>query len=53
MKTYLRHKIANVIDVKELIALEFLDFEGKYKDYTEKHDFGSCAGYKRGKLSSV
>ncbi len=39
MKTYLRHSIHNVIDVKELIALEYLDFEGKYKDYTEKHDF--------------
>lgn len=39
MKTYLRHKIANVIDVKELIALEYLDFEGKYKDYSESHEF--------------
>ncbi len=39
MKTYLRHKSLNVVDVKELIALEYLDFEGKYKDYVEKHDF--------------
>ncbi len=39
MKTYLRHKIFNVIEVKELIALEYLDFEGKYKDYVERHDF--------------
>ncbi|MBQ1212805.1 MAG: AraC family ligand binding domain-containing protein, partial [Clostridia bacterium] len=39
MKTYLRHKSLNVIDVRELIALEYLDFEGKYKDYVEKHDF--------------
>lgn len=39
MKTYLRHKILNVVDVKELIALEYLDFEGKYKDYAENHDF--------------
>ena len=39
MKTYLRHKILNVIDIKELIALEYLDFEGKYKEYVEKHDF--------------
>jgi len=39
MKTYLRHRIHNVIDIKELTALEFLDFEGKYKHYVEKHDF--------------
>lgn len=39
MKTYLRHSVRNVIDVKELIALEFLDFEGKYRDYVEAHDF--------------
>ena len=35
MKTYLRHKISNVVDVKELIAFEYLDFEGKYKEYSE------------------
>ena len=39
MKTYLRHRILNVVDVKELFALEYLDFEGKYKDYSEKHNF--------------
>ena len=39
MKTYLRHKIWNVVEIKELIALEYLDFEGKYKDYRESHDF--------------
>ncbi len=39
MKTYLRHSIRNVIDIKELIALEYLDFEGKYRDYEEAHDF--------------
>jgi AraC-like DNA-binding protein len=39
MKTYLRHRILNVIEVKELIALEYLDFEGKYKNYSESHDF--------------
>ena len=38
MKTYLRHRIQNVVDVKELIALEYLDFEGKYKEYVEKHN---------------
>lgn len=50
MKTYLRHKIANVIDVKELIALEFLDFEGKYKDYTEKHDFWELCWVQEGEV---
>ena len=39
MKTYLRHRIWNVVEVKELIALEYLNFEGKYKDYSERHDF--------------
>lgn len=39
MKTYLRHSIRNVIDIKELIVLEHLDFEGKYRDYVEAHDF--------------
>lgn len=39
MKTYVRHRICNVIDIKELIALEILDFEGKYKNYVESHDF--------------
>jgi len=39
MKTYLRHKVLNVVDIKELTAIEYLDFEGKYKEYVEKHDF--------------
>lgn len=39
MKTYLKHKIFNVIDIKELTALEYLDFEGKYRNYVEKHNF--------------
>lgn len=39
MKTYLRHRIHNVIDVRELITLEYLDFEGKYRAYEEMHDF--------------
>ena len=39
MKTYLKISPLNVIDVKALVALEYLDFEGKYKNYTESHDF--------------
>lgn len=39
MKTYLRHRIHNVVEIRELIALEHLDFEGKYKNYEETHDF--------------
>ncbi len=39
MKKYLKHKIFNVIDIKELTALEYLDFEGKYRNYVEKHNF--------------
>jgi len=39
LRTYLRHRIWNVLDIRELIALEYLDFEGKYKNYSEQHDF--------------
>lgn len=53
MKTYLRHKILNVVDVKELFALEYLDFEGKYKDYVEKHDFWELCYVKQGQVSVV
>ena len=51
MKTYLRHKSLNVIDIKELIALEYLDFEGTYKDYVEKHDFWEICYVKKGSIS--
>jgi len=50
MKTYLRHRGLNVIDVKELIALEYLDFEGKYKNYTEKHDFCELCYVEKGEV---
>ena len=51
MKTYLRHRIHNVIDVKELTALEFLDFEGKYRDYVEAHDFWEMCCVLTGQLT--
>ena len=51
MKTYLRHRIWNVVEVKELIALEYLDFEGKYKDYSESHDFWELCFVENGKIS--
>ncbi len=51
MKTYLRHKICNVIDVKELIALDFLDFEGKYRNYEEEHDFWELCFVSEGEIS--
>lgn len=49
MKTYLRHRIVNVIDIKELIALEYLEFDGKYKDYSESHDFWELCYVENGK----
>ena len=52
MKTYLRHKIRNVIDIKELIALEFLDFEGKYRNYEENHDFWELCFVTEGEISA-
>ena len=51
MKTYLRHKTMNVIDIKELIALEYLDFEGKYKEYVEKHDFWELCYVEKGEIT--
>ena len=50
MKTYLRLSGLNVIDVKELIALEYLDFEGKYKNYTERHDFCEICFVEKGEV---
>lgn len=50
MKTYLRHRTLNVIDVKELIALEYLDFEGKYKNYVESHNFYELCYVEQGEI---
>ena len=51
MKTYLRHRVCNVIDIKELIALEYLDFEGKYRNYVEAHDFWELCYVVQGQIS--
>lgn len=51
MKTYLRHRIRNVIDIKELIVLEYLDFEGKYRDYVEAHDFWELCYVVHGRIT--
>ncbi len=50
MKTYLRHRIVNLVDVKELMALEYLDFLGKYADYVESHAFWEMCYAERGHL---
>ncbi len=50
MKTYLRHRTLNVIDVKELTALEYLDFEGKYKNYVESHNFYELCCVEQGEV---
>ena len=51
MKEYLRHKILNVINIKGLTALEFLDLDGKYKNYEEAHDFWEICYVKKGKIT--
>lgn len=51
MKTYLRHRSLNVVDVKGLVALEYLDFEGKYKNYVEKHDFCELCYVEKGEIN--
>ncbi|MBR6523724.1 MAG: AraC family transcriptional regulator [Clostridia bacterium] len=53
MKTYLKHRIFNVIDIKKLIVLEFLDFEGKYKNYVEEHDFWEMCYVQKGSITLV
>lgn len=53
MKTYLRHRIYNVVDIKELLALEYLDLNGKYKDYSESHDFWELCYLQQGALSCI
>ena len=50
MKTYLRHQVLRVVDVKELLALEYLDFEGKYKNYSERHDFFELCFVEEGRV---
>ena len=51
MKAYLRHRIHNVVDVRELIALEYLDFEGKYRNYEETHDFWELCYVAQGRIT--
>lgn len=51
MRSYIRHRIFNVIDIKELIALEYPDFGGKYKDYEENHDFWELCYVQKGSIS--
>ncbi|MBR2884372.1 MAG: helix-turn-helix transcriptional regulator [Clostridia bacterium] len=51
MKTYLKQRIVNVIDIKKLVALEYLDFEGKYKDYVESHDFWELCYVEHGDIT--
>ena len=53
MKTYLKHKIHNVIDIKGLTALEYLDFEGKYKNYEEKHNFWELCYVEKGEVMLI
>lgn len=53
MKSYLKHKILNLIEIKELTALEYLDFEGKYKGYLDKHDFWELCFVEKGEASLI
>ena len=51
MKDYLRHKIFNAINIKGLTALEYLDLDGKYKEYREAHDFWELCYVKGGEIT--
>ncbi len=50
MKSYLKHKILNLIEIKELTAVEYPDFDGKYKDYLDKHDFWELCFVEKGEI---
>ena len=50
MKKYLKHKILNLIDIKELTAIEYLNFDGKYSGYIEKHDFWELCFVEKGEI---
>ena len=50
MRSYIRHRIFNVIDIKELIVLEYPDFAGKYKNYEESHDFWELCFVQKGSI---
>ena len=50
MKLYLKHRILNLIEIKELTAVEYLDFAGKYNNYLEKHDFWELCFVEKGKI---
>ena len=53
MRNYIRHRIFNVIDIKELIALEYPDFRGKYKNYEESHDFWELCYVQKGSITLI
>lgn len=53
MKTYLKHNIRNVIDIKGLTALEYLDFDGKYKNYEEQHNFWELCYVEKGSVELI
>ena len=50
MKSYLKHKISNLVEVRSLMAVEYLDFDGKYKNYIEKHDFWELCFVEKGEI---
>jgi len=53
MKTYLRYRVHDLITVKDLIALEWLDFEGKYRAYSEAHNFWELCFVKEGSVTAA
>lgn len=50
MKSYMNHKILNLVEVKSLTAVKYLDFDGKYKNYIEKHDFWELCFVEKGEI---
>lgn len=53
MKKYLRHKIANIVVVDEICALEHRNYSGAYSKETDNHDFWEICFIESGTVPCV
>ncbi len=53
MKKYLRHKVANLISVDEICALEYRNYNGEYSQEVDTHNFWEICYIEDGTLSCM
>lgn len=53
MKKYLRHKIANLIVIDEICALEYRNYNGEYSKEVDAHNFWEVCYIEDGKLDCI